>query len=447
MNKKSGEETRFLSHFSKTDFRYWNESVFRKGYTKSGQRLYTKEWYARMQHDGRRDFFPLQTPNKAAAASRARDIYLYLVSHGWGPTLAKYKPKLLERQATCDEQPPRTVGTFLEEVFRSTSNRRTVEGYATALRTIVSDSFGLSNDQKKYDSYHGGRDEWLTRVHSIALDQITPARIQKWKQSFLAQAGSDPLALRKARISVNSLMRRARSLFSPKILRHLQLAIPSVNPFDGVEFEPRQSMKYRSRLDIGKLIEAANENLRSRDPGCYVIFLLAVAAGLRRKEIDLLEWTAFRWEENVIRIQPTNFFHPKSEDSIGDVQIDDEIMAIFREYRATVKGYFVIPSRLQPKAVLRGDYYRCKAQFERLNTWLRLQGVTEQKPLHTLRKEFGTLINAAHGIHAASKALRHADITLTNNFYTDSRIRVRPGLGQLFSRKAPPEARNLDEGS
>ena len=58
-------------------------------------------------------------------------------------------------------------------------------------------------------------------------------------------------------------------------------------------------------------------------------FLLAVAAGLRRKEIDLLEWTSFRWEQNVIRIQPTNFFHPKSEDSIGDIQIDDEIMAVF----------------------------------------------------------------------------------------------------------------------
>ncbi len=41
----------------------------------------------------------------------------------------------------------------------------------------------------------------------------------------------------------------------------------------------------------------------------------------------------------MIRIQPTNFFHPKSEDSIGDIEIDDEIVAIFREYRATVNGF------------------------------------------------------------------------------------------------------------
>ena len=114
-------------------------------------------------------------------------------------------------------------------------------------------------------------------------------------------------------------------------------------------------------------------------------------------------------------------------------------MAIFRDYRSRAKGPFVIPSWLQPKAVLRGDYYRCKTQFERLNTWLRQQGVDEQKPLHTLRKEFGTLVNVAHGIHAASKALRHAEITLASNFYTDSRIRVTSGLGRFFPREAPAD--------
>lgn len=206
-------------------------------------------------------------------------------------------------------------------------------------------------------------------------------------------------------------------------------------------------MKYRSRIDLPKLIEAANENLKRSDPQCYGIFLLAVAAGLRRKEIDLLEWSSFRWEENVIRIQPTNFYRPKSEDSIGDVQIDAEVMAIFRNYFAKANGPFVIPSSRSPKTVLRGDYYRCETQFERLNAWLRLQGVVDEKPLHTLRKEFGSLVNRAHGIHAASKALRHADINVTNNFYTDSRGQVTPGLAKLFGGKAPPERQMSKETS
>jgi hypothetical protein len=66
-NAKSGEETKTLSHFSKSDIRYWSECVFRKGYTRDGHRRYTKEWYAsRMQHAGRRDFFPLQTSNNSS---------------------------------------------------------------------------------------------------------------------------------------------------------------------------------------------------------------------------------------------------------------------------------------------------------------------------------------------------------------------------------------------
>jgi integrase len=166
-----------------------------------------------------------------------------------------------------------------------------------------------------------------------------------------------------------------------------------------------------------------------------MIFLLAVTAGLRRKEIDLLEWPSFRFKENLIRIEPTKFFHPKSQDSIGEIQMDPQIMAIFRQYHAKAKSNFVIPSAKPPKTVSRGDYYRCESHFDTLNAWLRSKGVNTQKPLHTLRKEYGSLINKVYGIHAASKALRHADISVTNNFYTDSRARVTPKLGSLFALK------------
>jgi hypothetical protein len=41
----------------------------------------------------------------------------------------------------------------------------------------------------KFDYRSGGRDKWLARIHGIELSQITPAKIQDWKQSFLAAAG------------------------------------------------------------------------------------------------------------------------------------------------------------------------------------------------------------------------------------------------------------------
>jgi hypothetical protein len=182
-----------------------------------------------------------------------------------------------------------------------------------------------------------------------------PARINEWKRSFISGASEDPLMLRKARISVNSILRRARSLFSPKLLRQITITLPSPLPYDGVEFEPRQSMKYRSDINVLKLIKLANKELGSSDRSAYSIFLLAVTAGLRRKEIDLLEWTAFRFSENVIRIEPTNFFHPKSEDSIADIQVDSELMTIFRKFHKDTKGLFVVPSRRKPMVVTRGS--------------------------------------------------------------------------------------------
>jgi hypothetical protein len=91
-------------------------------------------------------------------------------------------------------------------------------------------------------------------------------------------------------------------------------------------------MKYRSEIDLVKLIETAKAKLRDSSREEYKVFLLAVGAGLRKKEIDLLEWSSFRWDENVIRIEPTRYFHPKSEDSIADLPIDREVMDVFRGY-------------------------------------------------------------------------------------------------------------------
>jgi hypothetical protein len=53
--------------------------------------------------------------------------------------------------------------------------------------------------------------------------------------------------------------------------------------------------------------------------------------------------------------------------------------------------------------------------------------------LHTLRKEYGSQVCAQFGIHAASRALRHADIGVTAQFYTDSRARISSGLGHLLA--------------
>jgi hypothetical protein len=109
-------------------------------------------------------------------------------------------------------------------------------------------------------------------------------------------------------------------------------------------------------------------------------------------------------------------------------------MEIFRGYQARATGPFVIESSGIPKPGLTYEYQRCGHIFRRLVDWLRSKGVTGDKPLHILRKEFGSVINAQAGIHAASRALRHANVAVTDLYYADSRARVTVGLGHLLEQ-------------
>jgi integrase len=157
---------------------------------------------------------------------------------------------------------------------------------------------------------------------------------------------------------------------------------------------------------------------------------------LRRLEVDRLVWSAFRFGEGILRIQATKYFSPKSEESIGDIALEPELVELFRRYNARATGEFVIESPNLPRLDATFEYYRCQSIFESLVNWLRSKGVETKTPFHTLRKEFGSLLNQRHGIHAASLGLRHASLAVTTMHYVDTRPRATTGLGGLLSDKS-----------
>jgi integrase len=418
--RKKGETN---GRYPKTDLRYWDHVIFRPKYAKGGRVREVQHWAVKIQHLGRRETFSLVKANRTEAATRAKEIYLTLKAAGWDAALSKFKPDAAPRAVS-------TVGDFLEEVKAKASARpKTIEGYCRAFRTIVADIFKFDGGKSKYDYRKGGRAAWLAKINDVKLANITPEELQKWKVRFLRRAGSDPVKHRAARVSVNSLMRQAKSLFAPAILKFISLELPNALPFSGVGFEKRQSMRYRSGFDLENLIKAAQKEL---PPEQLKILLLAVMAGLRRNEIDKLEWPAFRWNHGVIRIEATRYFHPKSEDALGDVEVDQELLAMFRGFQARAKATFVVESEVAPRPEATYSHYRCQRHFDGLSGWLRTNGVAGNMPLHTLRKEFGSQICGKYGIYAASRALRHADIAITSQHYLEPRRRATVGLGNLL---------------
>lgn len=399
---------------SKDELAYWKRAIRRIPDS--------PYWYAEIQRGGIRRKVSLETSNRAAAAHRAREIWYFIRAEGWPGYLAKFKPETLP---TANP----TLGQFIAQVEKTADlQRKTLRIYISSLRKISGDIFKLNDDPRKYGGGQGRR-EWLKALDAIRLSELTPKAIQQWKISFLAKAGQDPVSQRSARVSVNSFMRCARSLFSAKILEHVEVEMPSPLPFTGAAFEPRQSCKYRSSFSITDLIQAARDELASSDVEAFKVFLLGAFVGLRRKEIDLLEWSSFRWDEGVVRIEPTENFQAKSEDSYADVAIDAELVELFRGYHARASAGFVIESAQPPRPEVTYNFYRCDETFTRLIAWLKSRGV---RSLHTLRKEFGSMICAEHGIHAASRMLRHSAVAVTDQFYSDHRVRATIKLGHLL---------------
>jgi integrase len=423
--------------YPKTDSRHWRERVFKPVIVADGERHEVEHYSARIQWQGKRHSFPLLSGNLEAAATRAAKIYKSLQARGWEPTLKEFSP--------THGKPVKetlTVGEFLEEVGKVASIRpRTLADYMRTFRRIVADLEGIKEDVdhdgkvKSRFNYRsgGGRQTWVERVHAIPLAKITPARIQQWKIAFVNRALGDPLKERAARNSVNSYLRMAKGLFSKKILPHLsQLKLPARLPFDGVELYEEADMRYSSKIDAGELIRAAQDELAMQHPEQWKILLLALGAGLRRGEINALLWRQVDFDRGIIRIETTEVFQPKSAKSTGGVEIDKELVAILRGYRAIAKSQFVIESEVEAKPAASYPHARAEPAFNGLCKWLRSKGVDGLRPIHTLRKEFGSLICQQAGLYAASRALRHADVGITARHYLDQKERVTVGVGGML---------------
>jgi integrase len=433
INLKSGK---YLASngLSKADMRYWLARVFKPRTTKAGSVYETAFYFARFQHAGRRSTSSLGTANQTLAATRAKERYLFLKSNGWSAFLAKYHPDEQSEQTPIKSNI--TVGDYLAAVeAESDLSPATFKPYAQRLRQIVADNAGIRPSKKRFDYRKGGNRAWLAKVHQIRLAEVTPRKVEEWKKKFIAAAGSDVIARRRATVSCNSILRQARALFSKRnVLSKLHsVELPPVLPFDGVSVERRTDMKfYGCGVEPMALLRDAVAELGAAKTEELKAFLLALVLGLRRKEADLLEWQSFDFGAGTLRMMPTKWYALKTDESASVLPVEPEILALFRGWHAKARSEFVIESERPPKAVSY-QWYRCDAVFENLLTWLRGKGVHGQKPIHALRKLYGSALVDRHGLHAASSGLRHADLRTTSEFYADRTVKLTAGFGAALS--------------
>ena len=419
---------------------YWEARLVRR---KSGE-WHSPDLSVQVSHGGKRVWFNTRTPNKKAAAARAKEFYQAVVGSGWETANEKFKPEAQTRGKRTEkplELPQATVGTLIATVGKlSTARPASLHAYTKALRKIAGDVFPPKKG-RKFPAGKQGREAWREAIDAIPLSDLLPAKVLAWKKAFLSAAGNDPVAVRAAAITCNSVLRNAKALFSKKLLSFVrqEIAITDPLPFENVPFEKAQSMRYKSVVDAGKVLRAARAELVESDPEAFKALLLLLACGLRRSEADTLQWSAFDFTAGKLAIAQTIHNPLKSEDSAGEIGLDPETVRIFRGFKANATGEFVLESPNAPRPYNAHRHYRANAIFERLIAWLVAQGVPSGKPLHTMRKEFGSLLVAKFGLYAASRALRHSTPAITAAHYADQKNPATFALSDLL----PPEKTNI----
>lgn len=435
-NRRSGQEVakvlpadlRPKRTLPKTHKDFWKERLERRCYTEGGQLHEVNEFSVRIQHLGRRQSIALGTSNAEAAAIKARDYYLTILAKGWEEAERVFNPAMI-----ISKDDP-TLGDFLREVeAKADLEPKTFRNYSAYFRRIVSDIFnGSGGGKAKYDYRRGGNSKWRDQANSIRLVLITPDRINKWRSDYIRKAEDNPLARASAIRSANSYIRCARALFSRKWLDRLDVRLPNPLPFAGVRVERYRPPRYHSTIDPQQLVADAKTELAEADAQVYLVILLALCAGLRKSEIDGLEWRHINFKKNTIMVEPTEFRRVKTEESMAEVQIDPALTMEIKQFLLVAKDRFVVAPELSPKVGKAYQCYRCEIVFDRSYLWLRKKGVQARSPLHTLRKEFGSVINHHFGLYAAMTALRHSNIGTTSSYYTDNKRSIAMPLTGLL---------------
>lgn len=400
-----------------------------------------KEWSVRIQHAGKRQWFNLDTANRDAAAARAKERFEFVKAHGWEAALLKFKHGE-EKAKVAAEKAALSVGEYFAEVERLATEQRprTIHDYGKCLRLLLSEVLeaeGVKTTREK--------------VEAIRLEDITPARLERWKAGRIQSVRGNPQAEKTAKITANTVIRQARALFGRKIvpaLREAGVNLPPVLPFAGVNlFSEDTSSKFKRKVDPAKLIAAAVEKLdapqgEGEDAKTYaarrqrfLAFVLVFAAGLRKGEADFLEWASVDFEKGELRVETTDYFQPKTEASAAPVTLDPETVAILRGFRAKYpEDRFVLRSKIKPKSAATYSFYRAELTWKALQEWLVSQGVKDAKPIHYCRKAITDHMANEFGIFAAQRHARHTTPQVTARYYSDGKS-VAPGVGAFFTVK------------
>jgi integrase len=474
-------EKKKMRKYPRSDIRHWNARVYKPGFkSETEDPKTTSHYHVKIQAHGERRGVSLHTAKKSDAAKAAKELNELVRVKGWELGLQLFrgetpKPKLtvtlgeyLAQVEACGEMKPRTLRTYTTKVrtiaaFLNPPEMPDKPDKAGSQRKRR--KAGASKKLSKYDYVYGGAAAWQKLVDATPLRSFTEENLSRWRKAYLAKCENNPKRLMSSTRSANSCIRAGKAIFAAEVRAKIpNLKLPDPIPFSTMGSLEEAKNKYRSQIaNPEELLAAGSQELASattqseiqaawdlagqkgvapettpavkiradlsalRKQEAFKVLILGLCAGLRRGEIDALLWSQVDFSANCLWIETTDV-HELKADSAGKIPLDPVIMDLLRKWKSSATDEFVVRG-CAPRGGTDKVHYRANRTHEELIKWLKTKGITSRMPLHTLRKEFGSIICDQAGIHAASRLLRHASISQTAAVYADHRNKVTAGLG------------------
>lgn len=391
---------------SKLTGAYWADRVFRKGY---GDGKETGHFYVSIQHAGRREQIPLTSGNRGDAGDMAAKLYSAIRSKGWNVALAEFDPDRAKGHCAY------TVGDVCASIMAAGLRTRTAANYCHALRWWSARALDMK--ARRADFGPTGSRAYRAKAEALNLDDLRPEHLRGVIARVIAEAEGDAIKERSAKISISSFLRNAKA--GLKAAEKHGMTLPTPKPFEGVQAPTgAKAPVYKSNIDAAELLGKARRDLRETNRAAYLAILLALGAGLRRGEIGNLTWQHVNAKKSKIDVSAGGSWTPKTLESEAAVYVDPSMIAELEHFRTGNDDNVTTPAGLE------------SAIF-----WLRRQGIRDDKPLHTLRKEFGSIVAQSADLFTASKQLRHSSLAVTAAYYVENRKQVAPDIGKMLAMK------------
>lgn len=326
-------------------------------------------WTLRIKADYKDHYFPLTADLKESEA-----LALAIKNHVRSAGVVSAKEKFLKGDA-----PVPTVGAYLA---KHEASARALELSSRTLRDYHRSVFKVFGEG----------------CEGVRLDELSKVRLTQFKNSVNTKDLS-------AKCSANSVLRHLKALFSPRAVE--VCGFEQLEVFDAIRSESlfRKAKKAVSAPE-SKVIESLLDrtNLLRDDETLMRIFLLAFFGGLRRSEILHAKKS---WLENGsdcvwVGIGLDSDFTPKGQPGHAKMPL-----RVGRYLQEACEGDFLIGQALSE--------YSLNQKVKQLRSLF--QDTLESKPLHALRRIYGSIIASDEGLFQAQKYLRHSSAQTTFDYY------------------------------